>query len=307
MVTARGTPRRSPNPTHEQLMGPTKAQLLLGAGPGECSWNANWDCPHAVPARSRGDGSAPGRSGAAPALTSAQRPPPTSCSTTQRGSDLEPRSLSRRLRQVTDSSTLDTHPAICGQSRGSDPPTDRRRSPRAAAARGGGAGLLRASGWRRRHTGGRREAPAPGPPRRAGPRRPPGPPPPPPPRLVGCFTLPAAAGPSGRAAGRIRPKGPIPTAPRSPGWGGGRTAVLNTVWPGVTERGQASVARPLEPRVCPGRRSRSPALAREGHRAGGGAGRERAGPPRPPSPAWPGARGLQSPPAPPPEKTNMIS
>lgn len=60
-----------------------------------------------------------------PALTSAHCPPPASCSSTQSGSEREPRSLSRRLRQDTDSSTRDTHPAICGQSTASDRPTDR--------------------------------------------------------------------------------------------------------------------------------------------------------------------------------------
>lgn len=81
------------------------------------------------------------------ALTSAHRPPPPSCSRTQRGYDLEPRSLSRRLRQDTDSSTRDAHAAICGQSTASDGPAQTPRAPGAAERRHARAG--RGRGYRR--------------------------------------------------------------------------------------------------------------------------------------------------------------
>lgn len=76
-------------------------------------------------------------------------PPATAraCSRTQRGSDLETRSLSRRLRQDTDSSTRDTHAAICGQSTASDGPAQTLRAPGEAERRHARAG--RGRGYRR--------------------------------------------------------------------------------------------------------------------------------------------------------------
>lgn len=63
----------------------------------------------------------------------------------RRGYDLEPRTLSRRLRQDTDSSTRDAHAAICGQSTASDGPAPTPRAPGAAERRHARAGRVRRS------------------------------------------------------------------------------------------------------------------------------------------------------------------